>query len=219
PFPARPKGFKLQLLVYRVSSTPAVKACSPVQQAPEQLVANILNPDILNPDILNPDILNSDVRNASVFIAPGDAARVQLRVFDLDKFDSNVIKIQQSTSTTAKNLLAAGAVDLDLGLFGDVEIAGQPLTASLVSHAVDTASAQAGITQPSAATTRLTITTTVLPSGRVGEPFSYQLLASGGTLPLAWALAAGSILPANLTLSPTGLLSGTPAAAGTFAFT
>src|SRR5207249_11037319 len=54
--------------------------------------------------------------------------------------------------------------------------------------------------------------------GRVGEPFSYQLRASGGTLPLAWALAAGSTLPANLTLSPTGLLSGTPAAAGTFAF-
>jgi len=218
-FRSRPKGFKFQLLIYRVSSTPAVKGCAPVNQQHEQLVANIVNPDILNPDILNPDILNGDVRNVSLFIAPGDTAKVQLRVFDLDKFDANVIQIKPRTSSPARSTLANPAFDLDLGLFGDLEIGGEPITAALVSQAVDTAAAQAGITQPSAATTSLTVTTTVLPAGRVASPFSYQLLASGGTRPLTWNLAGSSTLPPNLALSPTGLIGGTPATAGTFVFT
>ncbi len=221
-FPSRPRGFKFQLLIYRTSATPAVSGCAPIQQSHEQLVANIVNPDILNPDILNPDILNSDVRNSSLFVAPGDSIRVQLRVFDLDKFDANVIQIKPSKSSTtnaAKTLMAFAAESLDLGIFEDVQIGGQPLTASVVSQAVDTDKAQAGITQPTSVTTRLTVTTTVLPSGRIGESFSNQLVASGGTDPLTWGLAPGSTLPANLTLSPTGLLSGTPAATGTFTFT
>src|SRR5206468_215462 len=37
-FRSRPKGFKFQLLIYRVSSTPAVKGCAPVNQQHEQLV-------------------------------------------------------------------------------------------------------------------------------------------------------------------------------------
>ncbi len=218
-FPARPKGFKFQLLIYRVSSTPAVKGCTPVDQEHEQLVANIINPDILNPDILNPDILNSDVRNASLYLAPGDTARIQLRVFDLDKFDSSVIRIGSPKSAQANRILSAEAIDVDLGIFDDVEIGGQQLTASLVSNAVDTAAAQAGITQPAAATTRLTVTSTVLPAGQVGVPYSFQLVASGGTPPLSWTLASGSTLPPNLVLSSTGLLSGGLTTSGSFAFT
>ncbi len=218
-FPKRPKGFKFQLLIYRVSSTPTVKGCAPADQTHEQLVANIINPDILNPDILNPDILNSDLTDASLYLAPGDTARIQLRVFDLDKFDSNVITIKSTSSARAARMLSTEARELDLGTFADVQIGGQPLTAAVVSEAVDTTAAQAGITQPSAATTRLTITTTVLPAGQVNIPFLYQLLASGGTTPLLWSLAPGSTLPANLSLSPGGLLSGTPANAGSVPFT
>jgi hypothetical protein len=51
-----------------------------------------------------------------------------------------------------------------------------------------------------------------------GSPFSFQLTGSGGTPPYAWSLVAGS-LPAGLSLSPSGLISGTPAAGGVFAFT
>ena len=58
------------------------------------------------------------------------------------------------------------------------------------------------------------ITTAVLPLGRVGSPYSHQLTASEAPDPLAWSITTGS-LPAGLTLSSTGLLSGTPTAAGT----
>lgn len=63
-----------------------------------------------------------------------------------------------------------------------------------------------------------TITTpSPLPGGTVGQPYSQTLTATGGTPPLAWS-KTGS-LPANLTLSPTGTISGTPTITGTSSFT
>ncbi|MFN0169433.1 MAG: putative Ig domain-containing protein [Bryobacteraceae bacterium] len=56
-----------------------------------------------------------------------------------------------------------------------------------------------------------------LTTGMVGSPYSSTFTASGGVPPYGWALAAGT-LPAGLTLSPAGVLSGTPTAAGTFNF-
>ena len=60
----------------------------------------------------------------------------------------------------------------------------------------------------------LTITTAPsLPAGSVGQPYSNQFSATGGTAPYKWALVSGSTLPAGLTLSLSGLLAGTPTAA------
>lgn len=58
-----------------------------------------------------------------------------------------------------------------------------------------------------------------LPPATVGAPYSQTLAASGGTPPLTWALVTGSTLPAGLTLSSAGVLSGTPTTVGTFTFT
>jgi Putative Ig domain/Fibronectin type III domain len=58
-----------------------------------------------------------------------------------------------------------------------------------------------------------------LPSGRVNIDYSQQLAASGGRIPYTWALATGT-LPPGLTLdTETGVISGKPAATGTYAFT
>jgi hypothetical protein len=62
----------------------------------------------------------------------------------------------------------------------------------------------------------LSITTTTLPSGTVASPYSAPVLTTGGTTPLKWSLASGS-LPSGITLnSATGVLSGTPTAYGNF---
>lgn len=63
-----------------------------------------------------------------------------------------------------------------------------------------------------------TITTISLPGGTVGLGYSEDLTATGGTGTLAWSLSGGS-LPANLSISPTGTISGTPTNAGTSNFT
>jgi hypothetical protein len=63
----------------------------------------------------------------------------------------------------------------------------------------------------------LEITTTELPQGAVGAAYSATVSASGGAEPYAWSIASGS-LPPGVTLSSTGLLSGTPTSAGRFDF-
>ncbi|GAA2076273.1 hypothetical protein GCM10009840_08290 [Pseudolysinimonas kribbensis] len=66
----------------------------------------------------------------------------------------------------------------------------------------------------------LVVTPSVLPQGTVGQPYSTTLQASGGLgAPYTFALADGSSLPDGLTLSASGVISGTPTAAGTTSFT
>jgi len=67
------------------------------------------------------------------------------------------------------------------------------------------------------------ITTTTLPNGMVGTPFSAAVDASGGCTPYKWALVSGN-LPKGVSktaASNTELLdlTGTPTAAGTYSFT
>jgi hypothetical protein len=57
----------------------------------------------------------------------------------------------------------------------------------------------------------MTITTASLPFGTVGSVYSQALGATGGSTPYVWTLAAGT-LPAGLTLSGGGVVSGTPTA-------
>ena len=59
---------------------------------------------------------------------------------------------------------------------------------------------------------------TILPAAEIGRQFMLPLTAADGTSGYAWALTAGSSLPAGLTLDPeAGLISGRPTAAGVFA--
>ncbi|WP_461257686.1 SUMF1/EgtB/PvdO family nonheme iron enzyme [Treponema sp. R80B11-R83G3] len=63
-----------------------------------------------------------------------------------------------------------------------------------------------------------TITTTSLPGGTVGTTYS-QSLSATGTTPITWSVDSGT-LPTGLNLAEaTGVISGTPTAAGTFNFT
>lgn len=57
-----------------------------------------------------------------------------------------------------------------------------------------------------------------LPAGRLGRSYHRRLLGMGGTPPYRFALESGS-LPAGLTLSEDGLLSGTPTGGGDWSFT
>jgi uncharacterized protein YhjY with autotransporter beta-barrel domain len=64
----------------------------------------------------------------------------------------------------------------------------------------------------------VTITPATLPDARQGDAYSQQLTAAGGTAPYTFAVASGT-LPAGLTLSTTGLVSGNPTASGSATFT
>jgi hypothetical protein len=64
----------------------------------------------------------------------------------------------------------------------------------------------------------LVVTTTSLPTATVGSGYSTTLSAAGGAPPYTWTLTADS-LPSGLSLALTGVISGTPSAAGTMDFT
>jgi Putative Ig domain len=60
----------------------------------------------------------------------------------------------------------------------------------------------------------LVITTSSVPSGTVGTPYSTTLAATGGITPYTWVVDS---LPGGLTVNPsTGVISGTPSQSGTF---
>jgi endoglucanase len=82
----------------------------------------------------------------------------------------------------------------------------------------DSSSPVQSVTQPLTISIGLEITPSSLPSGTVGQAFSTSLTATGGTPPYAWSLVSGQ-LPAGLTLSGAGVISGTPTASGTSSFT
>ena len=84
---------------------------------------------------------------------------------------------------------------------------------SLVCTVTDTIAASA------AATTVATVLESIfrivtgpeLPDGEMGEPYSYQFGATGGTVPYVWTSPDA---PPGLTLTPDGVLSGTPSEPG-----
>ncbi len=63
----------------------------------------------------------------------------------------------------------------------------------------------------------ITIAPAALPAATVGLAFTQTFTASGGTGPYTFAIVGGAP-PTGLTLSPAGVLAGTPAAAGTPTF-
>lgn len=60
-----------------------------------------------------------------------------------------------------------------------------------------------------------TVTTTSLPNASIATAYSQTLAASGGTAPYTWSLSGGA-LPAGITVSTAGVVSGTPTAGGAF---
>lgn len=87
------------------------------------------------------------------------------------------------------------------------------IQATSIAIPTDTRTVTITITPPAA----LTIKTTALPNGTVGQAYSAQLAATGGVTPYTWALSNTSgPLPTGLSLAATGVVSGTPTQTGSF---
>ncbi len=122
--------------------------------------------------------------------------------------------------------VASGSLAAGLSLSNVGTISGTPTSAGQSNFTVqvtDSSSPVQNATKPfsistSAAGAAPTITTASLPNGSVGAAYSSTLAASGGTTPYSWTVASGA-LPAGLSLSKGGTVSGTPTSAGQSNFT
>ena len=78
----------LQLLLHKVVTSPVAVNCSLVNHPTNVLQANIINPEFTDPaDVGNPDISNPDISNATLWLAPGESAKITLRTFDTNLGD------------------------------------------------------------------------------------------------------------------------------------
>ncbi len=120
--------------------------------------------------------------------------------------------------------VSSGALPAGLSLAASTGvISGTPSAAGTASFSV-TVKDSAGNTSPAkplsiTVVSGVTIVTTSLPNGTVGVGYSQTLMATGGTPPYSsWTVSSGA-LPAGLSLAAsTGVISGTPSAAGTASF-
>ncbi len=100
--------------------------------------------------------------------------------------------------------LPAGVTFADGVLSGTPTVSGTFELVFIADNGVESASIQ----EFTLTILALNISTTSVPAATVGTPYSQQLNAVGGTTPYAWKVTAG-VLPKGLTLSKSGLLSGT----------
>ena len=114
-----------------------------------------------------------------------------------------------------------GALPPDLTLSSSGVLSGTPTTLGSFTFTVSAADAN-GCTGSRSYTISIcpaiTLSPAALPAGTVGTAYNQTITASGGTSPYSIAVSVGS-LPPGLTLSPSGVLSGTPSVPGSFTFT
>src|SRR5215472_3541384 len=122
--------------------------------------------------------------------------------------------------------ISSGSLPAGLALSSSGQITGIPSTVGTSSFTVSvtdsssppkSASANSSITIAAAAAS-VQITTSSLADGQTDTPYSASLAATGGAAPYTWSVSSGS-LPAGLTLSSAGQISGTPTTAATSLFT
>jgi uncharacterized protein YhjY with autotransporter beta-barrel domain len=118
--------------------------------------------------------------------------------------------------------LAAGAIPAGMTLTTGGQFSGTPTAGGSFTFTVRATDA-AGFSGDRAYTLGInapnqSLAPPVLPDGTRNVAYSQQLTASGGTAPYSYRVAAGT-LPSGLTLSSSGVISGTPSASGSFTFT
>ncbi|NYF90957.1 beta strand repeat-containing protein [Tunturibacter empetritectus] len=128
----------------------------------------------------------------------------------------------QVSGGTAPYTWSSSALPAGLSLASNGAISGDPTSSgsTTVTFTVADSSSPAltaSVTAILAVTpSPLTITIVSLPAAQTNSPYSASLQVHGGTAPYTWSTSA---LPAGLTLTNNGTISGTPTASGNFPIT
>jgi Putative Ig domain len=145
----------------------------------------------------------------TVQVAPTNPSVIAGEKIQFSAFVSN-------TSNTAVVWSASAGTISANGLF-TAPRNGKSAVVTATSAAESSVKSSATVTITSLA--RLAIDTITIPSAVVAAPYSATLDASGGQPPYTWAIVSGSLPPGVKLNARTGIISGSPSQAGSFAFT
>lgn len=174
---------------------------SPQQIISKEFVINIL------PSSMDP-IIHSLTANPST-VSPNDTSTITCNASDPDNNP-----LTYSWSATNGSISGAG-----LTVTWTAPASAGTYTVTCTASDGEGGNASKGVNiDVTESTIPLSITTTTLLSGTVGVSYGTNLSATGGKTPYTWSVISGS-LPTGLSLSTSGLISGTPTTAGTYNFT
>jgi hypothetical protein len=94
-----PAGLQTQLILYKTYKTPVALQCDLRVETRNVLIANVPNPVFVTPTSGVPDPNDPSETNATLWLAPGEVARITLRVYDEDT--SNNITYTNADGSTA----------------------------------------------------------------------------------------------------------------------
>ena len=123
--------------------------------------------------------------------------------------------------------VTAGALPAGLSLTSNGTLSGTPTAGGSFNFTVTATDSSTGAGAPystaraytmTVAAPTITIAPTTVPAAKVAVAYSQQISAANGTGPYNYVISAGT-LPDGLTLTPAGVLEGTPSRAATFNFT
>jgi hypothetical protein len=194
--------------------------------------AGTANFTLLATDSANP--AQTATRSCSISVS---AAPVQPTITSACPVSPGTVNVPYHANLTATGdlpitwSLAAGSLPVGVALHATGSISGIPHHAGTFNYTLRASNAAGSATQactlvindpnapPPPPPPTLTISTACpLNSGVVGTAFSQSISTTGGTGTVTHSISAGS-LPAGLTLSAAGVLSGTPTTAATSTFT
>ncbi len=110
-----PSQVALQLILRKVYTTPVSVDCTLALHAYNVLLANITNPVFSTPaSVTDPGIVNPSASNATLWLAPGETAKVTLRVMDKNTRDTVTFNAAQqvipAVISQARNVSLTGGV-------------------------------------------------------------------------------------------------------------
>jgi len=126
---------KTQLILYRTYKTPVVKNCALKSETRNVLVANVPNPQLVKGStgtVSNPN--DSAATNATIYLAPGESAKITLRVFDPSPDAGSVVTVTNADGSTA--------------LISSQFVPNEDVTPVVQQQSVNTVDVDAGVTEP-----------------------------------------------------------------------